>query len=136
MKKKSIVVSILVIALLFLTGITCLATTYYVSTGTQSLDVYGYGCDFSGTAGAEIASNGAWPDVTGVKVRIIVYKNGLKDVDTSATDTTSPYSVTKTGSCSSSTYSNVWKLTTTHYVKCGAESYYTASGGFEETQSN
>ncbi|MBZ4647187.1 MAG: hypothetical protein JG777_2676 [Clostridia bacterium] len=137
MKKRSIIVlsMIMAIVLLFSTGM-AFAATKYIITSTGYIDAYGYGCDFSGTTGATVNSNGYYTDVTGVRVRTTVYKNGIKVTDVSADDTTSPYSVTKSGACSSTNYSNSWKLVRTHYCKTGAQTYYTVVHSVEEYDSN
>ncbi|ACV61339.1 hypothetical protein Dtox_0395 [Desulfofarcimen acetoxidans DSM 771] len=99
---------LLILSLVFLLSTNAAyATTYYYLSSPQELEAYGYGADWSSKLTAVVASSGI-ANVTGVKSRAQVYKNGIKVVDTSKSDDTSPYSVSLSGSESSSSYSNSW----------------------------
>ncbi|KXG73704.1 hypothetical protein [Thermotalea metallivorans] len=135
MKQKNYIFVLVLMAIFILSAGVSYGLQYYLSCDSD-LDAYGYGVDFMGSTEAVQVSNGGWTDITGVKVRCIVYENGVKDTDTSASDTTPPYKAILNGSCSSTRYSNVWKMTVTHYGKEGNSTYYEPSISYNLTDSN
>lgn len=110
--------------------------TNYVLINDSGIEAYGYGADWNHTLSANVNSNGSYSNITGVKVRSQVYKNGTKIVDTSRTDTTSPYSASLSGSESSSSSQNNWQLTAMDYYKTGSQTSYTYDGSITSYSSN
>ncbi len=135
MKLKKSMTILLAILCIFIFSSLAYATNYYLDT-SGNIDAYGYGADWYGQHKAIESSNGYFSDITGVKARCKVYRNGILITDTSNSDTTSPYSARVSGSESSSSSSNSWKATVMTYYKTGSATSYTYGGTISYTDSN
>jgi hypothetical protein len=133
MKKKKIIILTFTLIMLLASEV---YATHYVLSGDEKLDVYEYGADFYGKAEALEDPEGGLTNITGVKVRCKIYKNGSLDTDTSSYDTYAPYRTYKRGSCVSTQKSNTWKHSATYYYKKGSSSYYIPMVTETETKSN
>lgn len=132
--KKSITMLLAILGILMFSSL-AYATNYHLTSGSN-IEAYGYGADWYGDLKATESSSGYYSNITGVKVRCTVYKNGTVVTDTSKTDTSSPYYVDLSGSESSSSYSNNWKLVKKDYYKTGSSTSYTLDGTVTSTDSN
>ncbi|HWP97531.1 MAG TPA: hypothetical protein VN426_11865 [Syntrophomonadaceae bacterium] len=136
--KKTSIILLASLAIFMFSGIASAYTFWNVGYGV-GLDVYGYGADWSGSCFAtQVTDGGDWRyyDVTGVKDRCQVYENGVKIVDTSRTDTSSPYSAELTGSESSDNESNTWKVRSTGYCRAEGNTSYEYVGYAEMWDTN
>lgn len=110
--------------------------TNYTLLNDSNIEAYGYGADWHHELSAVVNSNGLYSNITGIKIRSQIYRNGIKIVDTSKVDTLSPYSVILEGSESSSSQHNSWQLTAMDYYKTGSQTSYTYDGSITSYASN
>lgn len=136
MKLKRMAVLFILSLVLLVSANAAYADTYYDITYSTFLDPYGYGCDWTGSLAAYESPDGSFTNVSGIKIRDKVYRNGVKIVDTSKTDTTNPFSVELTGSEVSDNYSNTWQLIHYLYVKDLGDTSYMYEGSATVNESN
>ena len=123
--KKTVLLFVLSLVFLVSASAAYATDTWYDIGYGNTIDAYGYGCDWGCSQDAYESSDGSYLGVTGIKIRAAVYKNGIKIVDTSKYDITSPYSVELDGSEVSDYYSNTWQLVQYMYYKQYNNTSYT-----------
>ncbi|AOY75998.1 hypothetical protein [Clostridium formicaceticum] len=127
-KKSRLVISVTMMLVMSLVMV--YASDVYIIFSDGWIEAYGYGADFY----ADAAS--ATSDTTGVKVRYRVYRDGIRVLDSSVSDTTAPYEAVKEGTVSSTKYSNNWKLDVTPYGRYSGSPEWIVFGTASYTDRN